>query len=65
MTAPTLYLWFAVKAIVALSFYQSVLCGVVETFTFEQFGRTEGPPNTTAHGRLTGTVTLYATDAAP
>lgn len=65
MTAPTLYLWFPGTATAALNFYQSVFGGEVETFTFEQFGRTDGPPNAMAHGQLTGTVTLYATDAAP
>lgn len=64
MTAPTLYLWFPGTATAALNFYQSVFGGKVQTFTYEQFERTDGPADAMAHGQLTGPVTLYATDAA-
>ncbi len=63
MTAPTLYVWFPGNAAEALSFYRDVFDGELELHTFEEFGRTDGPPDAIAHGVLSGRVPLYGTDA--
>lgn len=59
----TLYLWFPGNAGPALEFYQGIFGGELQTFTFEQFDRTDGPPTAIAHGQLTGPVAISGTDA--
>ncbi|WP_333811657.1 VOC family protein [Timonella senegalensis] len=61
--AQSLYLWFPGNAAEALNHYHSIFGGKLEMFTFEQFERTEGPPDAIAHGVLSGPVELYGTDA--
>lgn len=63
MSAPTPYLQLPGTAREALEHYRSVFGGDVETYTLEQFGRTDGPPESIAHGQLTGPVPLFASDA--
>ena len=63
MTAPTPYLHLPGTARDALTFYGEVFgCGV-QLHTFEEFGRTNGPPDAVAHGYLVdGPVALFASD---
>jgi len=63
MAAPTPYLLFPGFAAEALSFYRGVFGGEIRSFTYEQFGRTDGPLTDIAHGQLDGPVTLFASDA--
>lgn len=65
MTAPTPYLHLAGTARDALTFYGAVFGSAVQLHTFEEFGRTDGPPDAIAHGYLVdGPVALFAADAA-
>jgi PhnB protein len=65
MSDPTPYVHFAGTAREALTFYADVFGGVAQLHTFEQFGRTDGPPEAIAHGQLTdGPVTIFGADAA-
>ncbi|MBN9130569.1 MAG: VOC family protein [Paenarthrobacter ureafaciens] len=64
MTTQTLYLWFPGNATEALKFYHETFGGELTLHTFEEFGRTDGPPSAIAHGELSGPVSLYATDTA-
>ncbi len=65
MTHPTPYLHLPGTTREALSFYGDVFgCGV-RLHTFEEFNRTDGPPDAIAHGYLAeGPVALYAADVA-
>lgn len=65
MTDPTPYLHFPGNAREALTFYGDVFgCGV-QLHTFEEFTRSDGPPDAIAHGFLTdGPVRLYGADVA-
>ena len=58
------YLFFPGTAAEALTFYQGVFGGELQLFTYEQFGRTDGPGDAIAHGALTGAVELFGSDAA-
>jgi PhnB protein len=64
MTAPTLYLTLPGVAADALRFYQDTFGGELTLYTFEEFGRTDGPPSAIAHGMLSGSVDLFAADSA-
>ena len=65
MTAPTPYLHFDGVAREALTFYGGVFGCAVRVHTYEEFNRTDGPPDAIAHGYLAdGPVTLFAADAA-
>lgn len=64
MSGPVPYLHFPGNAAEALTFYRSVFGGDLQLFTYEQFGRTDGPGDAIAHGQLTGAVELFASDAA-
>ena len=65
MTAPTPYIHLPGTAREALTTYADVFGGEVELHTFEEFGRTDGPPGAIAHGHLAGgPVELFAADAA-
>ncbi len=62
---PTPYVQFAGVAQGALAFYGRVFGCSVQVHTFEQFGRTDGPPDAVAHGYLVGgPVHLFAADVA-
>ena len=63
MTAPTPYIHLPGTAREALVFYGDVFGGAVELHTFEEFNRTDGPPDAIAHGHLTkGPVELFVAD---
>lgn len=63
MTAPTPYINFLGNARDALTFYGDVFGCAVELHTFEEFNRTDGPPDAIAHGYLTdGPVELFGAD---
>jgi PhnB protein len=63
VTAPTPYLHFRGTARDALSFYGDVFGCRVQLHTFEEFGRTDGPPQAVAHGCLVdGPIALFAAD---
>jgi len=65
MTDPTPYVHFAGTAREALTFYGDVFGCAVQLHTFEEFNRTDGPPDAIAHGYLTGgPVVLFAADVA-
>lgn len=48
----------------ALGFYADIFGGELSLHTFEEFGRSDGPPHAIAHGVLDGVVTLAGSDAA-
>jgi PhnB protein len=61
-----LYVSFPGTARQALEFYAEVFGGDLELHTFEEFSRTDGPPEAIAHGILSGgPVSLFGSDAAP
>ena len=63
MTAPTPYLHLPGTARDALTFYGDVFGCAVQLHTFEEFNRTDGPPDAIAHGYLVdGPVALFAAD---
>lgn len=65
MTALTPYIQLPGTAREALTFYGQVFGQGVQLHTFEEFGRTDGPAGSIAHGYLLeGPVTLFAADAA-
>ena len=65
MTAPTPYLHLPGTAREALTFYGDVFGCAVQVHTFEEFDRTDGPPDAVAHGYLEeGPVVLFAADVA-
>lgn len=66
MTGPVLYLTFPGTAREALEFYAAVFGGHLQLHSFEEFSRTDGPPEAIAHGILSrGPVSLFGSDAAP
>ncbi|HUR16035.1 MAG TPA: VOC family protein [Candidatus Limnocylindrales bacterium] len=65
MSGPTPYLQLPGTAREALTFYGDVFGCNARLFTFEQFGRSDGPPDAIAHGELVdGPVALFASDIA-
>ncbi len=65
MTDPTPYVHFPGTAREALTFYGETFGCSVQLHTFEEFGRTDGPPDAVAHGYLTnGPVHLFGSDVA-
>lgn len=58
------YLFFPGNAAEALTFYRDVFGGELSMFTYAQFSRVDGPDDAIAHGMLTGSVELFAADAA-
>jgi PhnB protein len=65
MTAPTPYVHFPGTAREALTFYGDVFGCSVQLHTFEEFHRSDGPPDAIAHGSLrAGPVELFAADIA-
>lgn len=66
MMGPVLYLSFPGSARQALEFYAEVFGGDLQLHTFEEFSRTDGPPDAIAHGILSGgPVSLFGSDASP
>ncbi|PPB49364.1 VOC family protein [Arthrobacter pityocampae] len=63
--APLVYLSFPGTAREALGFYADVFGGELTLHSYEEFGRTDGPPDAVAHGVLDGVVALAGSDAAP
>ncbi|TFC89859.1 VOC family protein [Cryobacterium sinapicolor] len=64
MTAPQIYVTFPGTAREALGFYADVFGGELLLHTYEDFGRSDGPPHAIAHGLLEGVVVLMGSDAA-
>ncbi|MBV1780896.1 VOC family protein [Paeniglutamicibacter sp. ABSL32-1] len=64
MTAPQIYVSFPGTAREALGFYAEVFGGKLSLYTYEEFGRKDGPPEAIAHGVLDGLVALAGSDAA-
>jgi PhnB protein len=65
MTHPTPYLHLPGTTREALTFYGDVFGCRVQVHTFEEFNRTDGPPDAVAHGYLAdGPVELFAADVA-
>ncbi|WP_199276902.1 VOC family protein [Arthrobacter sp. CAN_A2] len=64
MAAPLVYLSFPGTAREALGFYAEVFGGELTLHSYEDFGRTDGPPEAVAHGMLDGVVALAGSDAA-
>ncbi len=63
MTAPTPYLHLPGTAREALEFYGAVFGCAVQLHSFAEFGRTDGPPDSIAHGYLSdGPVSMFAAD---
>ena len=58
------YLFFPGTAAEALTFYQGVFGGELQLFTYDQFGRTDGPGDAIAHGALNGLVEVFGSDAS-
>ena len=64
MTAPQIYVSFPGTAREALGFYADVFGGELSLHTYEDFGRSDGPPGAIAHGVLDGVIALAGSDAA-
>src|SRR3954454_16779021 len=64
MTAPQIYVSFPGTAREALEFYADVFGGDLYLHTYEDFGRSDGPPGAIAHGVLSGAVAFAGADAA-
>lgn len=65
MTAvPMIYVTFPGTARSALEGYAGVFGGRLSLHTYEEFGRSDGPPDAIAHGVLDGPVSLGGSDAA-
>ncbi len=65
MTSPQIYVSFPGTAREALGFYADVFGGELSLYTYEEFNRSDGPPDAIAHGVLAGVVALAGSDAAP
>jgi PhnB protein len=59
-----IYVSFPGTAREALGFYADVFGGELALFTYEEFSRSDGPPDAIAHGQLNGVVALAGSDAA-
>ncbi|WP_024820146.1 VOC family protein [Arthrobacter sp. 31Y] len=64
MSSPQIYISFPGTAREALGFYADVFGGELSLYTYEDFSRTDGPPDAIAHGVLSGAVSLGGSDAA-
>ena len=64
MAGPQIYVYFPGTAREALNFYADVFGGELSLHTYEDFGRSDGPPEAVAHGVLNGVVALAGSDAA-
>jgi len=59
-----IYVSFPGTAREALGFYADVFGGELALFTYEEFSRSDGPPDAIAHGQRNGVVALAGSDAA-
>ncbi|WP_313811043.1 VOC family protein [Glutamicibacter sp.] len=64
MAAPLIYVSFPGTAREALNFYAQIFGGELSLYTYQEFGRNDGPPSAIAHGVLSGPVALAGSDAA-
>ncbi|MCX8454044.1 VOC family protein [Paenarthrobacter ureafaciens] len=64
MTALQIYALFPGTAREALTFYAGVFGGTLALYTYEEFGRVDGPADAIAHGVLDGPVSLAGADAS-
>jgi uncharacterized protein YndB with AHSA1/START domain/uncharacterized glyoxalase superfamily protein PhnB len=64
MVGPQIYVFFPGTAREALNFYADVFGGELSLHTYQDFGRSDGPPEAVAHGVLSGAVALAGSDAA-
>jgi len=64
MTGATPYFQFPGTARAALTRYQQIFGGELRVWAYQEFGRTDGPPDAIAHGELSGLVSVFASDAA-
>ena len=64
MAALQIYVTFPGTAREALGFYADIFGGELSLHTFEEFGRSDGPPHAIAHGVLDGVVAVAGSDAA-
>ena len=64
MAGLQIYVTFPGTARDALGFYRDVFGGVLSLHTYEEFGRSDGPPDAIAHGTLDGEVSLAGSDAS-
>lgn len=62
--SPRPYVTFPGTAREALTFYRQVFGGQLTLFTFAEFNRDDGNPESVAHGELTGLVSVGGSDAA-
>ena len=62
--APQVYISFPGTARSALNVYAAIFGGELTLHSFEDFGRTDGPPDAIAHGVRDGIVSLGGSDAA-
>lgn len=63
MSAPKLYALFPGSAREALSFYADIFGGELVLYTHEDFNRSDGLPESIAHGELNGIVSIAGADA--
>ena len=64
MSGATPYFQFPGTAAEALGRYQQIFGGDLRTWTYQDFGRTDGPADAIAHGTLDGLISVYGADAA-
>lgn len=64
MPGPQVYVSFPGTAQEALTFYRDVFGGELTLYTYQDFSRSDGPPDAIAHGTLSGVVALGGSDAA-
>ena len=65
MTGTTPYLLFPGNAAEAMEFYRDLFGGELETHSYADFGRGDGPGDAIAHATLEGPVRLFGADAGP
>jgi PhnB protein len=64
MTAvPQIYVSFPGTARAVLQFYADTFGGQLTLHTYQDFGRTDGPPEAIAHGVLDGPISMAGSDA--
>lgn len=64
MTALQIYVSFPGTAREALGFYAGVFGGELSLYTYEDFSRSDGPPDAIAHGMLNGAVAFAGSDTS-
>jgi PhnB protein len=64
MSSAVPYFRFDGRARDALTFYRDVFGGTLQILTYAEMGNDAGPPDSVAHGVLTGPVELFASDDA-